>query len=102
MVRPPDRSGARRALLAAAEGGDGGEEEDKNEERLIEGEAAPRGGVFLGTGTGPDAAYSISFSSSNNSIDVTLTPTGSEDLALIVYTNVCSSSPPACRKAFNR
>jgi hypothetical protein len=55
-------------------------------------DAAPRGGVFLGTGTGPDAAYSISFSSSNNSIDVTLTPTGSDDLALIVYTDVCSSS----------
>ncbi len=55
-------------------------------------EAAPRGGVYLGTGTGADVAYSISFSSSNNSIDVTLTPTGSEDLALIVYTDVCSNS----------
>lgn len=55
-------------------------------------EAAPRGGVFLGTGTGSDVAYSITFTSSNNSIDVTLTPTGSEDLALIVYTDVCSSS----------
>lgn len=55
-------------------------------------EAAPRGGVFLGTGTGPDVAYSITFTSSNNSIDVTLTPTGSEDLALIVYTDVCSNS----------
>jgi len=55
-------------------------------------EAAPRGGVFLGTGTGPDAAYSISFSSSNNSLDVTLTPTGADDLALMVYTDVCSSS----------
>lgn len=55
-------------------------------------EAAPRGGVFLGSGTGPDVAYSITFSSSNNSIDVTLTPTGSEDLALIVYTDVCSNS----------
>jgi len=54
-------------------------------------EAAPRGGVFLGTGTGPDVAYSISFSSSDNSIDVTLTPTGSEDVALIVYTDVCSN-----------
>ena len=55
-------------------------------------EAAPRGGVYLGTGTAADVAYSIAFSSSNNSIDVTLTPTGSEDLALIVYTDVCSSS----------
>lgn len=55
-------------------------------------EAAPRGGVFLGTGTGPDVAYSISFSSSNNSLDVMLTPTGSDDLALIVYTDVCSNS----------
>lgn len=55
-------------------------------------EAAPRGGVFLGTGTGPDVAYSITFTSPANSIDVTLTPTGSEDLALIVYTDVCSNS----------
>lgn len=55
-------------------------------------EAAPRGGVYLGTGTAADVAYSITFSSSNNSIDVTLTPNGSEDLALIVYTDVCSSS----------
>ena len=55
-------------------------------------EAAPRGGVYLGTGTGPDVAYSISFTSSNNSIDVTLTPTASQDVALIVYTDVCSSS----------
>ncbi|MFN0279308.1 MAG: cohesin domain-containing protein [Pyrinomonadaceae bacterium] len=54
-------------------------------------EAAPRGGVYLGTGTAPDSVYSITFSSSNNSLDVTLTPTGSEDLALIVYTDVCSS-----------
>ncbi len=57
-------------------------------------EAAPRGGVYLGTGTGPDVAYSVTFTSSNNSIDVTLTPTGSEDLALIVYTDVCSNSLP--------
>ena len=57
-------------------------------------EAAPRGGVFLGTGTGPDVAYSITFTSSNNSIDVTLTPTGSDDLALIVYTDVCSNALP--------
>jgi hypothetical protein len=55
-------------------------------------EAAPRGGVYLGTGTAADVAYSISFSSSNNSLDVTLTPTGSDDLSLIVYTDVCSSS----------
>ena len=54
-------------------------------------EAGPRGGVYLGTGTGPDVAYSITFTSSNNSIDVTLTPTGSQDLALIVYTDVCSN-----------
>ena len=54
-------------------------------------EAAPRGGVYLGTGTAPDVAYSLTFSSSNNGIDVTLTPTGTEDLALIVYTGVCSN-----------
>lgn len=55
-------------------------------------EAAPRGGVYLGTGTAADVAYSIAFSSSNNSIDVTLTPTGTDDLSLIVYTDLCSSS----------
>jgi len=54
-------------------------------------EAAPRGGVYLGTGTAADVAYSITFSSANNTIDVTLTPTGTDDLALIVYTDVCSS-----------
>ena len=53
-------------------------------------EAAPRGGVYLGTGTAVDVAYSIAFSSSNNSLDVTLTPTGADDLSLIVYTDVCS------------
>ena len=53
-------------------------------------EAAPRGGVYLGTGTAADVAYSITFTSSNNSLDVTLTPTGGDDLALIVYTDACS------------
>ncbi len=53
--------------------------------------AAPRGGVYTGTGTGPDVAYSICFTSANNSIDVTMDPTGAQDLTVIGYTNVCSS-----------
>ncbi|MFN0279639.1 MAG: hypothetical protein ACKVRN_13740, partial [Pyrinomonadaceae bacterium] len=53
--------------------------------------AAPRGGVYTGTGTGPDVAYSVTFTSANNSLNVTMSPT-SADLALIVYTDVCSSN----------
>ena len=54
--------------------------------------AAPRGGVYTGTMTGPDVAYSITFTSANNSLDVTMTPTGGDDMALLVYTNVCSNN----------
>lgn len=52
----------------------------------------PRGAVYTGTGTGPDIAYRISYTTPNNTINVTMDPLGSEDLALIVYTNVCSNS----------
>ncbi|MGE3467423.1 MAG: beta strand repeat-containing protein, partial [Pyrinomonadaceae bacterium] len=57
-----------------------------------------RGTVYSGTGTGPDVAYSITFSSpaASNSINVTMDPTQDgvavDDLALIVYTDTCSSS----------
>ena len=52
----------------------------------------PRGAVYTGSGTGPDATYKICFTSSNNSINVTMDPTGAEDLGIMVFTNVCSSS----------
>ncbi len=52
----------------------------------------PRGAVYTGTGTGADAAYSICFTSANNSINVTMDPTGAEDLTVMVYTNVCSNN----------
>ena len=51
----------------------------------------PRGAVYTGTGTGSDVAYRISYATNNNSLNVTMDPLGAEDLALIVYTNVCSN-----------
>ncbi len=53
----------------------------------------PRGAVYTGTGTGPDSAYRISFGAANANILVTMDPTSTQDLALLVYTNVCSSAP---------
>lgn len=52
----------------------------------------PRGAVYTGTGTAPDVAYRIAYTTSNNSLTATVDPLGAEDLSLIVYTNVCSSS----------
>ncbi|HMS43950.1 MAG TPA: carboxypeptidase regulatory-like domain-containing protein, partial [Pyrinomonadaceae bacterium] len=51
----------------------------------------PRGGVYTGTGTGPDAAYVITFGATANMV-VTMDPTGAQDMAVIVYTNVCSNN----------
>ncbi len=53
----------------------------------------PRGAVYTGTTVGPDVAYTVTFSSSNNSLNTTMTPTGGQDLSLVVYTNVCSNLP---------
>jgi hypothetical protein len=53
----------------------------------------PRGASYTGTGTGPDSAYTVTFSSAGNSLNVTMTP-AAEDLSLLVYTNVCSSLLP--------
>jgi FG-GAP-like repeat len=50
----------------------------------------PRGASYTGTGTGPDSAYTITFTSAGNSLNVTMDPTA-QDMAVIVYTNVCSS-----------
>jgi hypothetical protein len=55
------------------------------------GAPAGRGFVYTGTGTGPDATYSIGYSTSNNNISVTMDPV-SQDLAVIVYTSVCSNN----------
>ncbi len=52
-----------------------------------------RGNVYEGTGTGPDVAYRINYNSaSGNSLNVTATPAAGNDIALIVYTSVCSNS----------
>lgn len=51
----------------------------------------PRGAVYTGTGQGPDSAYRISFGQNNANITVTMDPTAA-DIALLVYTNVCSNN----------
>lgn len=53
--------------------------------------ALPRGAVYTSTGTAPDVAYRITFAAPG-SMGVVVAPTGSADLSLIVYTNVCSSN----------
>lgn len=54
----------------------------------------PRGAVYTGTGTGPDVVYRMSFPAGNpDTLTITMDPTGSEDLALIVYCDACSSDP---------
>jgi len=53
--------------------------------------AAPRGGVYTGTGTGADSVYRISFGSPNANILVNMDPS-SQDMAVMVYTNVCSNN----------
>lgn len=53
--------------------------------------AGIRGGVYTGTGTGPDTAYRISFGVGNANILVNMDSTAA-DMALIVYTNVCSNN----------
>ncbi len=50
----------------------------------------PRGAVYTGTGTGPDSAYTVTFSSAGNSLNVTMDPT-TVDMALVVYTATCSN-----------
>ncbi len=55
-----------------------------------------RGYAYLGTGTGPDVAYRITFTATAN-IVVTLDPTDpagtADDLALLFYGGTCSSDP---------
>jgi hypothetical protein len=50
----------------------------------------PRGAIYTGTGTGPDRAYQIQVDVSCT-LNITMDPSGAEDLALIVYQATCSS-----------
>lgn len=55
----------------------------------------PRGAIYTGTGTGPDFAHRLR---TNQACDITITmdPTGSEDMALIMYPATCSSALADC------
>ena len=55
----------------------------------------PRGAIYTGTGTGPDAAYVVKTDQACT-LQITMDPTGSEDLGLIVYEGQCSSSLGDC------
>lgn len=55
----------------------------------------PRGAIYTGTGTGPDRAYKIR-TDSNCNLTISMDPTSSQDLALIVYQAACSSSLADC------
>ena len=55
----------------------------------------PAGAIYTGTGTGPDRAYRI-ITSANCTLTVTMDPTSTQDLALIVYQSTCSSSLADC------
>ncbi len=55
----------------------------------------PRGAIYTGTGTGPDKAYRIK-TSANCTLSIAMTPTGGQDLSLVVYQTQCSSSLADC------
>ena len=55
----------------------------------------PRGAIYTGTGTAPDRAFSFTTNQSCT-LQITMDPTGAEDLALMVYQSVCSSSLNDC------
>ena len=57
--------------------------------------ACPRGAIYTGTGTGPDRAYSLT-TSANCNLTITMDPTATQDLALILYQSTCSSSLADC------
>lgn len=61
----------------------------------VDGSSGPRGAIFAGTGTGPDRAWKIR-TNANCTLTITMDPTGSLDLALIVYHPACSSSLSDC------
>lgn len=55
----------------------------------------PRGAVYTGTGTAPDFAYQIRVDTSCQ-LAITMDPTSSQDLSLIVYETQCTSSLSDC------
>nr|MBP7624986.1 DUF11 domain-containing protein [Xanthomonadales bacterium] len=55
----------------------------------------PRGSIYTGTGTGPDRAYKIRTNVACT-LNVTIDPTGAQDLANIVYQTQCSSNLADC------
>jgi hypothetical protein len=55
----------------------------------------PRGSIYTGTGTGPDRAFKIK-TDANCTLTISMTPTGGQDLALIVYQSTCSSLLSDC------
>jgi hypothetical protein len=57
--------------------------------------AQPRGGIYTGTGVGPDRAYRFK-TDANCDLTITMDPTGAEDLALFVYQAQCSNSLADC------
>lgn len=59
------------------------------------GGSAPAGAIYTGTGTGPDRAYRIR-TSANCSLTISMDPTSTQDMALIVYQGQCSSSLADC------
>jgi len=55
----------------------------------------PRGAIYTGTGVGPDRAYRFQ-TDANCDLTITMDPTGSEDLALMVYQATCSNNLSDC------
>ncbi|HSX59750.1 MAG TPA: hypothetical protein VLF18_06095 [Tahibacter sp.] len=55
----------------------------------------PFGAIYTGTGTGPDQAFSIR-TDANCALTIGMTPTGGQDLALMLYQNQCSSALADC------
>ena len=55
----------------------------------------PRGAIYTGTGTGPDKGWHIK-TSANCTLALSMDPTSTQDLALILYLATCSSSLADC------
>jgi hypothetical protein len=54
-----------------------------------------RGRTYLGTGVGPDRAYHIK-TDANCDLTITMTPGGTEDLALMVFQPTCANAGSNC------
>jgi hypothetical protein len=54
-----------------------------------------RGNTYLGTGVGPDRAYHLK-TDANCVLTITMTPTGTEDLALMVFQPTCADAGSNC------